>query len=290
LFAIQDEITQTIIGAIEPALLSAEKRRARQKSPDHLNAWDLYQRGLWHFLDDVGRDALTKAKQMFEQACKLDASFAAAHAGLAHSHVAEIIRGVADDPEASLDKAAEAAERAVALDPREPMGRIALGRVLIFRHAYERAIAEMEAGIELNPSSSRGYYGLGQALMFAGRPKESIPQFERAIQLSPRSHLLWACWMMLGLAYVNLAQYEEAAISFEKAIEQPTAAFLAYAFAAAALSHLGRIDEAHAMIAEAKTRRPGFSLETVRSTARLLGPHSGADRITDGLRMAGLLE
>ena len=288
IFALQDEITETIVASVEPELGAVERERARRKPPENLDAWGSYQRGLWHLFDDVKRDALTEAKRLFQRACELDPGFAVAHAELAYTHVAEIIRGLTDDPEASLDEAADAAERAVALDARDPAARCALGRVLIFRHAYERAIAEMEAAIGLNASFSRGYYGLGMALMYGGRPEESIPQFEKGIRLSPRSPVLWAYWMMLGLAYINLEKYEEAAASFEKAIEQPNAAFMAFAYAAAALGHLGRTDEARAVLAEAETRKPGFSIDTVRSTAGQLGPHSGVDRIVDGLRKAGM--
>ncbi len=290
IFALQDEITETIVASVEPELGSVERERALRKPPENLDAWSSYQRGLWHLFDDVKRDALNEAKRLFQNACELDPGFAAAHTELAYTYVAEIIRGLTDDPEASLDGAADAAERAVALDPRDPAARCALGRVLIFRQAYERAIAEMEAAIDLNPNFDRGYYGLGIALLYSGRPEESIPQFEKGIRLSPRSPLLWAYRMMFGLAYINLEKYEEAAASFEKAIEQPNAAYIAFAYAASTLGHLGRTDEARAVLAEGETRKPGFSIDTVMSTAGQFGPHSGVDRIVDGLRKAGLFE
>jgi adenylate cyclase len=290
IFALQDEITETIVTSIEPELGAVERERARRKPPDNLDAWGLYQRGLWLFYADTTRDSMTEAKRMFQRACDLDPGFAVAHAELAYTHVAEIVRGLTDDLKASLDAAADAAERAVALDPRDPAARVALGRVLIFRHSHERAIAEMEAALALNASFDRGHYGLGMALLYAGRPEESISQFEWAIRLSPRSPLLWAYWMMLGLAYINLEKYEEALASFEKAIQEPNAAFMVFVHAASTLAHLGQIDEARALLAEAKTRKPGFSIDTVRSAADQFGPHSGVARIIDGLRKAGLSE
>jgi adenylate cyclase len=97
IFALQDEITETIVAAVEPELGSVERERARRKPPESLDAWDLYQRGLWHLFDDVKRDSLAEAKQLFQRACELDPGFAAAHAELAYTHVAEIIRGLSDD-------------------------------------------------------------------------------------------------------------------------------------------------------------------------------------------------
>ncbi len=290
IFGLQDEITETIVVSVEPELGAVERERARRKPPENLDAWSSYQRGLWHLFDDVKRDSLAEAKRLFQRACELDPGFAAAHAELAYTHVAEIIRGLTDDPKASLDEAAVAAERAVALDARDPAARCALGRVLIFRHAYERAIGEMEAALGLNASFDRAYYGLGLALLYGGKPEESISQFEAGIRLSPRSPVLWAYWTMLGLAHINLQKYEEAAASFDKAIQQPNAAFMPFAYAAATLGQLGRIDEARSMLAEAKGRNPEVSIDTVRNTVGRLEPDSGVDWIIDGLRKAGLPE
>ena len=290
IFALQDEITETIVAAIEPELGTVERERARRRPPENLDAWSSYQRGLWHLFDAVKRDSLAEAKRLFQRACELDPGFAAAYAELAYTHVAEIMRGLTVDPDASLDEAADAAERAVALDARDPAARVALGRVLIFRHEYERAIGEMEAALGLNASYDRAFYCLGLAFLFGGKAEESISQFEMGIRLSPRSPMLWAYWMMLGLAHINLQKYEEAAASFDKAIQQPNAAFMPFTYAAATLGQLGRVDEARSMFAEAKRRNPEVSIDTVGRMVGQLGQKSSVDWIIDGLRLARLPE
>ncbi len=288
IFALQDEITETIVASIEPELGAVERERARRKPPENLDAWNSYQRGLWHLLGDPTRDAMAEARRLFQLACELDPEFAAAYADLAWAHTIDITLGLTDDPEASLEWAARAAEKAVALDARDPAARFALGRVHMLRHAYARAISEMEAALALNASFDRAYFGLGHALLYGGRPEESIPQFERAIRLSPRSPRSWTSPQMLACAYFNLGRYEEAAAWSEKAIQQPNAPFMPFAHAAAALGHLGRIDEAHDMLAEARKRKSDFSADTIRNTVGQYGRYSEVDRIIDGLRKAGL--
>ncbi len=290
IFALQDEITEIIVASVEPELGAVERERARRRPPENLDAWGSYQRGLWRFFSGQTRDSLAEAKRLFQRACELDPGFATAYAELAWTHIADIHRGFTDDAEASLEQATRAAEKAVALDARDPVPHFALGRVHIFRHAYEKAVAEMEAALDLNVNSDRAYYCLGLALLYGGRAKESIPQLERAIRLNPRSPILWAYLDVLARAYLNLERYEDAAAWFMKATQQPHASFLPFVHAAAALGHLGRIDEARAMLADGKERKPDFSADTVRSTVGMYGRYSGADRIIDGLRKAGLPE
>ena len=289
IFALQDEITETIVTAIEPELGAVERERARRKPPENLDAWGSFQRGLWHFFTYQNREGLAEAKRLFQRSCELDPGFATAYAELAWTHIADIHRGFADDPGASLEQAARAAEQAVALDARDPVARFALGRVHIFRHAYENAIAEMEAALDLNASSDRAYYCLGLAFLYGGRAEDSIPQLERAIRLNPRSPILWAYLDMLARAYFNSERYEEAVEWFEKASQQPNASFLPFVHGAAALGHLDRLDEARGMFAEGLKRKPDFTADTVARTLGVYGRYSGAERILDGLGRACLL-
>ncbi len=126
-------------------------------------------------------------------------------------------------------------------------------------------------------------------MLYGGRAEQSIPQLERAIRLNPRSPILWAYLDILARAYFNSERYEEAAEWFEKASQQPNASFLPFVHAAAALGHLGRVDEARDMFADGIKRKPDFCADTVARTVGVYGRHSGAERILDGLGKAGLL-
>ena len=288
IFAVQDQITESIVTAIEPELGVVERERARRKPPDSLDAWDLYQRGLWHFYGRPTREGVAEAKRLFEGACDRDPGFASAYADLAWAHTLEVTLGLTDDPEASLDKAARSADMAVANDARDPGARVAMGRVHLLRHAFDRAIAEMKAALEMNPSFARAYNGLGMALLFGGKPEESVPQFETAIRMNPRAPNSWTNPQMLAHAYLSLGHYEKALEWSQKAVQQPNAPFMPFAIATAILGHLARIDEASAMLDEVKRRNSSFSADTIRTTTGLYGPHSGADKIIEGLRKAGV--
>ena len=290
IFALQDEITESIVATVHPELRAIEREHARRKPPENLDAWGLYQRGLWYLYGDRSRDSLAEARRLFQRTCKLDPEFATVYAELAWTHTIDITRGFADSREASLSQATIAAEKAVALDARDPVAHFALGRVLMLRHEFEEAIAEMEAALSLNSNFGRAYYGLGMALLYGGKPEESIPQFEQAIRLNPRSPLLWHYFYTLACAYFNMGRDEEALTRLDKANQQLKSSYWSFAVAAAALGHLNRIDEARKMLAEVRKRKADFSANSITSTIGPYGPHSGADRIIEGLRKAGLQE
>ena len=101
IFAVQDEITETIVGALEPEVGKVERHRARSKQPENLSAWEHYQRGLWHLYQFDIADA-AEARRMFDRAIELDGSFSAAYAGLAAASYLSFISGHATSPQDAL--------------------------------------------------------------------------------------------------------------------------------------------------------------------------------------------
>ncbi len=120
IFAVQDELTQTVVGAIEPELSKAEQERARLKKPEALDVWDIYLRGM-SSLNALTGESLAEAEKTFARAIALDSGFAGAVAGLAEVHYYTVVLGLAADPDAARRAALEAARRAAELD-REDAG------------------------------------------------------------------------------------------------------------------------------------------------------------------------
>ncbi len=286
IFALQDEMTQTIVGAIEPELGSAERERARRKPPGNLDAWSCYQRGLWHLyrFTKVDND---EAEKLFQRAAELDPDFSGASMGLAIVRYWNVLFGQAESPEEMLADAFTAARTAVSLDDKDAMAHWALGRVYTQMGESEAAIAELETALAINPSFAHVYYSLGWVLLLAGRMEEALPHIDLAIRLNPHDSSLWTFLTGRALALLLLHRYAEAADDARRSARHPSANFLAPAILASILGHLGETDEAGAALERVYQLRPDFSGALM---GRLFRFRHETERacFLDGLRKAGL--
>ena len=183
-FAVQDEITEAIVAAIEPQLYAAENFRARRKPPDSMDAWDLVMRGLSHYWRVTRQDNLV-AQALLEKAIAIDPNYGQALGVLAASHTFVAHMGWADQA-ASMPIAERAALAAIRADSEDPWAHFALAMVYLFARRFDDALAEMELALRLNPNFSlaQGYYGV--VLDYCGRWQEGYSAAERALRLSPR--------------------------------------------------------------------------------------------------------
>lgn len=291
IFELQDEMTQTIAGAVEPELSAAERERAVRKPPESLDAWEIYQRGLWH-LWSFTKDDMKEAQRLFRQVHDSDATFATAYAYESYSHFLDVMLGFSEAPEDSLESAHEAAKRALVLDDKDPVAYFALGRVYMMRGRHDASVAELETAVELNPSFAQAHHGLGAVLVFSGRLEEAAASLESAVRLSPRDPVLWGTLCYLSLACNLLHQYEAAAEWGRKAVHEPRAAgggYWSYAVLASALGNLGQTSDAREAVGEALQRKPDLSISYLETTLPTKYP-GGLDSYFDGLRKAGLPE
>lgn len=286
IFAMQDEITETIIGAVEPELGKVERRRSAGKRPDNLDAWDLYQRGMSH-LYEYTKDDLQRARQYFEQAIASDPQLGPAHSGLAETYYYEGVYGFADSISDNREKALAPALRAVVLDAEDAGAHCSLGRAYYMRRAYDAAFRELRTALELNPSLALAHYGLGATLVFSGRAEEGIPHLTAAIRLSPHDPNMGSFLVRLADAAYSLKRYEEAAEWARRALQQLNFQWSRYTVLIAALAQLGRLDEARNCIQELEVKRPNTSIAFVQET-HLFGDMPSFAHYLSGLRMAGL--
>jgi len=124
IFAVQDEIADTIAARMQPEIGAVERERARRKPPEHLGAWEHHQRGMWHLLQRNRAD-LVAAQAFFRRAIEVDPSFATPRAALALSCFFQITHGFATDHSRSLEELFAEASQAVALDPKDALAHTA---------------------------------------------------------------------------------------------------------------------------------------------------------------------
>jgi len=286
IFALQDEMTQTIVAAIEPELGSVERERARRKPPENLDAWSSYQRGLWHLFRFTKADN-DEAEGLFQRAAELDPSFSGAFMGLATVGYWNVLFGYAESPEETLANAFTAARSAVSLDDKDAMAHWALGRVYTQMGESEAAFAELEIALAINPSFAHAYFSLGWAQILAGRMEEAISHIDQAIRLNPHDPSLWSFFTGRAFALLLLHRYAEAAEDARHALRQPTANFLTLAALVCALGHLGDLNAARAALDQLHQLRPDFSGALIARVVRFRRETERACFL-DGLRKAGV--
>ena len=152
IFDLQDEMVQIIAGALEPELNAVERERAVRKSPENLDAWELYQRALWHMWS-FGKDGTATAIELFRKSIDADPSFALAYAYLGYTYYITVIMGYADDPKTRLEEGLIEVKKALKRDDKDAIPYFAIGRIQMLMGNHDASIASLEKSIELNSCS-----------------------------------------------------------------------------------------------------------------------------------------
>jgi len=175
-FAIQDEIARSIAQALRVTLTPQEEKTIAHKPTENMQAYDFYLRGRSY----TRRENLEFALQMFEQAIKLDADFALAHAGVAS--VCGMIFELREQNEKWIERGLTACERALALDPQAAEVLASRARVSYAQKKHDEAIAFAREAIERKPDCEGAYNILGRAMFESDRFEEAAALVERALE------------------------------------------------------------------------------------------------------------
>jgi TolB-like protein/Flp pilus assembly protein TadD len=261
-FELQDEITATILGAIEPELGEAEQERARRAPPDNLDAWDLYLRGQWHLYRFRAQDNEV-AREYFQRAIETDPNFAASYTGLAYACHLAVIEAFSGKIEELIETGIGAARRAVVLDEKDAMAFSVLARTLTDGRQFGSALSAGSKGIELNPNVAQVHFGYAFALVFSGNGSEALKELDRCAQLSPRDPNSWSFMTLRSWALCLLQRVEEAIECARRAAEEPRSILWPNLVLAAAYGHLGQSDEAQIRLQKFYQENPGLDPEKI---------------------------
>ena len=286
IFAVQDDVTQKIVSALKVTLSPAEKARIAEAGVTNVDAHDCYIRARELLLGaTINRDIFEQAIVLLNRAVELDPNYAQAYAGLAWAYVLDFNNQWSKESDRSLGLARVCADRAVEKDSGEPLAHFASAMVALRERNTERAVVEANAALALSPNYSPARGLLGSIELFAGRPLEAITQMERNMRLDPV--LSQQGLQFLGMAYLTAGKYETAAAIFKQRLVLAPNSDSARSFLAAALGHLGEVEEARRVWDELEAINPHYSF--AGHISRLpFDREEDVRRIAEGLAKAGL--
>lgn len=293
IFAVQDEVSFSIVGTLAVELEGDSLERARQKQPENLQAYEYWLRGkrIW----TAGLNNL-EARRHFERAAQVDPGFARAYSGLARTYIMEALEfPLPEDLRAAHASALKCAQRALALDESDYRAHVELTWFYLHHGDFERAKKHIERAIQLNPNDADTLADAAYLLAALGRPQDGIVSGRSALRLNPH-HPDW----YLGFLSDALFAARRYAEALDARVRAPDAFIDSSFFGAAIFAHLGRIDEARRWAStgiERLSTTPGgaVTVKEGRVIQRLLenNPYlrpEDRDHFANGLRRAAVPE
>jgi TolB-like protein len=293
LFSMLDEITSSIIGTVEPAVLEQEELRAL-KTPEHsLLFWRLFVQGRRHFWRSTTKD-VRAAEQFLEQALEIEPDDVSALAILAHCKLFDVWSGVARDPGAAIAEAHKIALKAVTAGQSDAFAHFTMGVVLSLLDRLPEAKAEQRRALELNPYLAAASGEMGRLLAFEGASAQAIAHCERAIAASPNDPQAWLWYRAKALARFSAGEYAAAALDAADARARKPERFSLCYLVAACYAADGQMDQARRALAEGDrlareqlgSEGPAYTLEALR-TGHPFVRQEDSDRLVKALRDAG---
>jgi adenylate cyclase len=283
-FDLQDRITDSVVGVVEPSVQRSEIERARRKRPESLDAYDLFLRAL-PFTASQSAEEGRIAIGYLEQALRIDPNYAAAHGLTAWCY--EWCYSRAGFNEADKAAALSHAKAAMAGGTDDATALAIAGFVTsMLSSDHAAGLSTLERALSLNPSCATGLYLAAAASSFSGRSGPAMDYAKRALRLSPFDLLVSVGLTAQGIASVQEHRYDDAAIYHELSVQaNPTLSSFRF-FAACAHALAGKLEAARDLARHGLEMEPGFRL---RFFCKLLRSDI-ADSYAEGGRLLGLLD
>jgi len=204
IFDLQDEIAGQIVDALRVKISSSEERAIEERPTNNVDAYEKYLRAR-SLLQEMTRENVERAADLFESAIALDPNYVQAMAGLADcGSTLEYHYGVSDK---TREKTIAYSKRARELNPNLAETHASYGRVLFFLGKEEEAIREFETALELSPNSLEGNFYFGVLYLTSGKAEKALPLMRKAFALAPYDLQVG---MMLLLGYSSASRESEA--------------------------------------------------------------------------------
>jgi adenylate cyclase len=265
IFAVQDDITRRVAGALALRLTSLELARSAAKPPSNLEAYDLVLRGR-ALLSRLTRSGNAQARDLFERAIALDPNYAPGYVGLGQVNMRASNWGWTEDPVEARERAEKLAQKAIALDDLNSSAHALLGEVAVMFGDYDHALDELKRAIDLNGSDAQSYDGLVPVLLYRGDPAGAIAAGETLTQFQPELSDLTA--FNLGMAYVLADRGADAIRILEPVVGHNPRDLYANVMLAAAYAAVGRYQQADELAKAVRQRFPTFSRDGFGSALR----------------------
>jgi len=287
-FDLQDKITASIVGTIEPNLRRAEIERAQRKHPGSLDAYDLYLRALPHLASVMPEDAKI-GMNFLEEALKLDPHYAVAHAHLALAFQTRVARG--GFSEADVATGVRHARAALAYGSEDATAlAVATVPLLHLGHDFAAASGAIARALSLNGSCAVALFYDAHIHGISGDPALAEDYAARALRLSPFDPLSFTAHAGPGHARLRAGKFDEAASCYLDAVQANPRFSMAYTLQAAALAMAGRLDEARSVAGRLLELEPSFRMRPLVDYMSAFAAPEFASALAAGLSQTGLPE
>ena len=289
IFALQDDITEHVVAAMEVKLTEGEQGRIRRGYTDNPQAYEYYLRGLETYRSFT-KENNDQARKLYEKAAELDPNYAFGWCSVGWTYYREGRFGWTDTPDKSLALAEELGRKALALDESMSEAYSLLSVVYMARRQHDKAVAYAEKAIALAPNFASNLATVALPFLYSGKPEVAIELVQTAMRHSP----YYPSWYLpiLGLAYRLTGQYDQAIDALEswRARANPRASlphlFLAYTYV-----EVGQGEEAQVAVGEVLKRNPKASIKGyAKSNLFPYKDRAEIERVLESLRKAGLPE
>ena len=290
IFDVQDEVSEAITRRVAPTVTGHELKRLSRSRPQSMSAWEEYLQGLKLYNDrnysDLDNQGLTEARLHFEKAIALDDTLSDAYAYLALCGFWDLVHFTTDDSKVTLEMMKVHGRQAETLNPENPVALIGLAAHYFFSGDFPNALNYAERAVQFNPSFTLSNWWLGLIQAHAGRFQESEISILKAFELSPVDPELERIYGALYCSYLGQKRYQEALDASDKALQYHPDQGHMLGWRAAALGHLGVVEEAKSALNRYLSLRP--NLKTRDNFRQIFVPNSMlTDPIIEGLVKAG---